>query len=892
MTNTTEKKQLVTPHWHTEYGESVLEYVGSTRRGLSKADVDLQREKHGANTLPSAERPTLVKRLYDQLRSPLTLVLVGAFVLTMVLEEYTDATVIAVALLIAVGVGLLQEGKASKAFVSLLSSQTFSAQVRRAGQRYQISTDEVVVGDIVFLEAGMQVPADARLLSATDLSINEAALTGEWLAVNKSIEPLPAGTPETDQTNMCFRGTYVANGTGLAVVVRTGPNTIIGKLATELDSMQDVETPLQREIEKVSRYMLMVITVLIVGIFLLGTLRGLPIEEMLVLAVAIAVASVPEGLPAALTIILAIGMEALLKRGGLVKNLLAAETLGSTTFVLTDKTGTLTEGRMAVTGAIQGLQVQHFTDSAAADLIPRDLIESALFATDAFYDSEKKVVRGDAVEAAILKLAERYKIVDFATDWTNDRVSFRPFSSEARFAAGIREDNDEHTISVNGAYETVFSACTHIEMASGQLVPITEELSGKLRELVTTESAKGSRLIAVATKNISYHDLPKEAEHILNNLTLRGILIFTDPVRTDIKSAIDGVESAGARILLVTGDNAATARSVAATVGINLKNVNSVTGKDIERLGDEELLHAIESGVSVFARVLPKQKLRIATLLQGRGEIVAMTGDGINDSLALQRANIGIAVGSGTEVAKEAADLILVDDSFAVIYAAIEEGRRIVSNLKKIVGYLLSTAMSEVVLIAAALVTAGPAPLTAVQILYSNIVEEGFMSMAFAFDKGEKNAMQRRPQDIHKDGILSRDMILFMLFSVTVLSLLSLGLYFYLRFYIEVSFTVLQSAMFLLIAVDSMFMAFAFRSLTTPLWSVSLTSNKFFLGAFAGNVVLLVLVLSVPQFQEWLSYEPLEWNYIMLVVGVSLASLLTIEVGKWLFFERQHKMVN
>jgi Ca2+-transporting ATPase len=308
-------------------------------------------------------------------------------------------------------------------------------------------------------------------------------------------------------------------------------------------------------------------------------------------------------------------------------------------------------------------------------------------------------------------------------------------------------------------------------------------------------------------------------------------------------------------------------------------------------MSSPELLSAIKAGVTVFARVLPQQKLRLTNILQREGEVVAMTGDGINDALALQKANIGVAVGSGTEVAKEAADLVLVDDSFAVIYAAIEEGRRIVSNIKKVVGYLLSTAMSEVVLIGAALLTGGAAPLTAAQILWSNIVEEGFMGAAFAFEKGDKDAMRRRPQDIHKEGILSRDMFLFMAFGIFTLSSLSLALYFYLRLVLQVPFEELRSAMFLSISIDSIFMAFAFRSLTTPIWKIPLTTNKFFMGATVFNIVLLFIVLSVPAFRDILSYQPLPLLDIVLVFGVSLASLVVIEIGKWLFFERRDKVV-
>lgn len=875
--------------WHAETAQTALDILDTNSHGLNERAVVTRRTVYGENALPTKRPPSILNRLFTQLRSPLTLVLVGAFFLTLFFKEFLDAIVIGVALLIAVGVGLLQEGRASRAFVTLTESQVDTAQVVREEQRFQVKATDLVPGDIVFIEAGMQVPADIRLLTVKNFSVNEAALTGEWQAVAKQVAPVLIGAPLAERTNMAYRGTYAASGYATGVVVEIGEQTAIGSLASKLQLIHSDETPLQREVRRLSLYMLYGILTIIMVLFGIGIWQGQSVEEMLLLSIAIAVASVPEGLPAALTIILAVGMEALLKRGGLVRNLLAAETLGSTTYVLTDKTGTLTYGRMAVAGILQGGQKISFTDSAMNETVSRDLVETALYAGNAFFDPKQKVVQGDPVEAAVYKLADHLGIV--APDWQSARTDFLPFSSETRFALGIIQAGDAYQLCVTGAPSTVLEAAAQYIDEAGAVQPLTDAIRTEILDSLRAETTAGSRLIAVARKTVLFHDIPANPIPLVSELTFQGLLILSDPVRTDVAAAIAGVEAAGAHILLVTGDNAETARTIAKQAGITIRNDRVITGPELESMSSPEILSAIKAGVTVFARVLPQQKLRLTHILQRAGEIVAMTGDGINDALALQKANIGVAVGSGTEVAKEAADLVLVDDSFAVMYAAIEEGRRIVANIKKVVGYLLSTAMSEVVLIGAALVTGGATPLTAAQILWSNIVEEGFMGAAFAFEKGDPTAMRQRPQDIHKEGILSRDMLLFMMFSVFVLSSLSLALYFYLRLVLQVPFEELRSAMFLSISMDSLFMAFAFRSLTTPLWKIPLTTNLFFLGATIFNVVLLLVVLSVPALRELLSYQPLPLYDIILVFAFSLASLTTIEVGKWLFFERRVKMV-
>jgi calcium-translocating P-type ATPase len=880
-----EKMQTKLYAWHAHAVEEVLTVLSTSTEGLALGIVQKKLIKDGLNKFSEAPAPSWLFKLYNQLRSPLVFVLLLAFFVTAALEEYIDSGVILFALMIAVAVGIFQEGKASKAFAKLSQSQQKFATVIRAGHRHEINAENLVVGDIVVIQNGMQVPADLRIIQVKKLALNEAPLTGESQMVNKNADPVPVGTPLVDQINMAWMGTFVGEGQGIGVVVATGDQTAVGQLAQSIQKITDTETPLQSEMKKISRVMLLVIVVLVLLIFMIGLVQGISLHEMLLLSIAIAVASIPEGLPAAVTIILAIGMESLLKRGGLVRNLLAAETLGSTTYVLTDKTGTLTKAKMSVTKVITVEGVTSVTDEVTNFDDLSDLFDVSLAATDAYVDDSKGVVRGDSVEKAILSFANRIGIDPENDSLRSNRIDYLAFTSENRFAAGLSTLDDDFCLSVNGATEYILEKCTSVQTATG-LEMLTDEVRQTLESQIDEETRQGKRLVAVAYSLVDYDEIPEEnVDLVLRELTLAGILVLDDPVRPLVKSAIAGVQSAGAEVLLVTGDNPKTALSIAEQVGIVSAGDSALTGAEIAEMSDEDLLMAI-SNVKVFARVLPHQKLRLAQLLQMKGEIVAMTGDGINDAPALRKANIGIAIGSGTEVAKEASDLVLVNDSFETIYAAIEEGRRIISNLRKIVGYLISTSLSEVVLVGAAVVTGAAVPILPAQILWANVIEEGLMSVAFAFEKGEKGVMKRRPQDIHEEGILSREMLFFMALVITVLSILTLSLYFYVRS-LGVSIEELRSVMFLSISIDSLFMAFAFRSLTTPIWKIPLRSNIFFLGSFLVSVIMLSIVLTVPFFQYLFSYTPLPMFDILLVAGFSLASLATIELCKWIFFEKR-----
>lgn len=854
------------------------------------------RARGGQNVFSEYGRPGFFTHLFDQIKSPFALVLLLAFVITLVLHEYIDAVVIAFALLIAVGLGVFQEGKASRAFEALAQSQQHRATILRDGERHEVDAAEIVVGDIVELEAGAQVPADMRLVKTKQLTINEASLTGEWLAVNKHAETILIGAPFVEKTNMAWKGTYIASGHGVGVVVAIGDQTEVGKIAEKLSTITDSKTPLQREMLRVSNIMLGIIGVLVMCIFILGILSGGTFEEMFLMAIAIAVASIPEGLPAAVTVVLAVAMESLLKRGGLVRSLLAAETLGSTTYVLTDKTGTLTEAKMAVTSLVVA------SDASTAKILAlgdwkqsehaRTLFDTALCASDAYiekdeHDSDLFTIKGESMERAMLEAAQRVGVSTTGDSARAARTDYLAFTSENRFAAGLFPHVDAMRLCVNGAPEYLLEAATSVH-TEDEVVPMSAALQKQFADAIEAHTKRGERLVAVAYKAVDWDEIDEErTTQVLEEIVFMGLLVFHDPIREGVRESIEGVRRAGAQVRLVTGDNPNTARSVARMVGIlpsDDADAEVCSGDDIALMDDKTLWKTLKH-VYVFARVLPQEKMRIATILQERGEVVAMTGDGVNDAAALRKADIGIAVGSGTEVAKEASDLVLVNDSFSIIYAAIEEGRRVVSNLRKVVGYMLSTSMSEVLLIMAALLIGAPAPLVPTQILWANLIEGGLMSVAFAFEPGEKRAMEQKPYNVRTSGVLSRDMLGFMILVGSITGGLLIALYLFLQS-LGASLSEIRSAMFLAVTIDSLFITFSFRSLTVPFWKISLKSNLFFLGAFVFSFGLFILVLTIPFLQYLLSYEPLPFFDIMLLIGFGIATLATIEGAKWIFFER------
>ena len=871
---------LVSEHWHARSLAEIAERLHTDLfTGLSREEARRRLEDDGPNQMPEPDRDGFLKRLFKQFASPITFVLILAALATTLLAHYTDALVIAAALLVNVVMGLVQEGRASRAFEALKQGQALHAVVFRSGEPVRVPAEELVAGDLIILSTGSAVPADLRIIEAHGLSINESSLSGEWLPVEKDTNAVGEDAPLVERSGMAYAGTLVTAGSGKGVVVAIGGDTEIGQIAVELGKEDVTVTPLMKDIRQIARMILIGVAIILVLIILLGLARGLPFEESLFTAIALAVASVPEGLPAAVTVVLALGMERILRSGGLVRNLLAAETLGTTSIILTDKTGTLTEGRMTLDLFISrnGYLVEPLEHES------RTLLTAAVLASSAFVEErpdkegdEKLVVHGRPIEQAVVLSGLKAGIAQPTCAAAYPRTDELPFDSARRFGGMMVKDGEANTAYVTGAPEAILSLVPHIDDAAR--LHFENALSHAAKE--------GKRVIAVAKVASESSSFPKEAElaSFLSKGKLLGLLVFSDIIREEAKSAIRAMQEAGARVLMLTGDNPETALSIARTVGIADKHERAYTGAELAKLSDEELL-AVLSEHTVFSRVAPAEKLRIAEILKGAGEVVAMTGDGVNDAPALRAAAIGIAVGSGTDVAKEASDLVLLDNGFSVITEAIKEGRRLRENFKKIFAYMLSTNFSEVILIAFALLAGLPLPILPTQVLWSNLIEGGLMNFAFAFEPLYPSAMKRKPKDPEIARVLSPKLLKLIVLVGAVTATILIGIYLYLLG-LDIPVSEVQTLMFVAVSVNCIFMAFSMKSLGTPIWRLSLFSNRFLVGALLASTLMLLAALHVPALQTIVHVTEPSILQFGVLVGFGLINLATIELAKWLFFIR------
>ncbi|MEX2515243.1 MAG: HAD-IC family P-type ATPase [Candidatus Paceibacterota bacterium] len=888
--------------WYQLSADGVAEKLSvDTKQGLSEDAVDGSRQLHGDNSLTEAAQVGVFGRIFKQFKNPLVLILLVAGLITLAIGHLVDTAVIFVALGINVIIGTIQEGRASKAFQALDSSQSKEATVIRDGRKHVIPAKEVVVGDIVVLEAGMYVSADMRVIREKNLEVNEAALTGEWLEVKKSAEKITDDQPVTGRKNMAYKGTLVASGEARGIVVAVGDETEVGKIAQELTAGPESDTPIQQHMKTLAQFVAVISVVAVVVIFVLGVIRGESLIEMLVFSIAVAVSVVPEGLPAAVTVVLALGMQNILDRGGLVKNLRAAETLGSTTIILTDKTGTLTQAKMAVSNL---LSFDTFADDevAASDgkLSPlqRHLLEGAVTSSSAYVEESEgeSIIRGEPIERALVARGIEADFDKVAID--KRRKDLLAFSSENRFAASLSaaasgDKEDQNELFVSGAPEVVLGHSIQVRTEEG-VVPLDDEIRENITDLQNRKSSEGKRLIAIGFKanagdKIDLAEEGKPTDEQIAGLTFLGLIAFSDPVREDVAESIAQAKSAGVHILMVTGDNPETANFIAREVGIISADSDSepLIGSDLEDMSDEEIVEAVNTRY-VFARVLPNQKLRLAKLLQGRHEVVAMTGDGVNDAPALQAADIGVAVGSGTEVAKEASDLVLLDDSFSIIVAAIEEGRKIIDNLKKIIAHLLSTSFGGLFLIGGALVSGLPIPILTPQILWVNIVEGGLLTFVFAAEPSAAGVMDRDPKDARTKNLVSKPMKWLIAVSGTITGIAAFVIFALLNQQ-GVAIETIRTIMFVILTIDALFFVVALKNFYKPIYKIDFSNNRFLFISLGLSLVALFGALFFAPLRELLSLTTLSGNQWLLLAGVGIFDLAVVEIAKYVLFQRKAK---
>ncbi|MFA6427391.1 MAG: HAD-IC family P-type ATPase [Candidatus Magasanikbacteria bacterium] len=883
-------------NYHAQSIAQVFSKLQSREAGLSLTEVEKHGQKYGKNELPVSQRASNKFHIFiDQFKSPLILILAFAGVISAFLGESVDAIVIFITVAVNTFIGFIQENKANQALQKLRNLIEYNAVVIRDGKKKIIPGVEVVPGDILLVQAGDKIQADGRIFEASSLSINESTLTGESKPVNKHSRVVKEDAVLGDRTNMAYRGTVVVNGKASMVITATGKNTEIGRIATLVNEVQEDKTPLQIQLQQLGAYIGIIVFIICAGIFILGLLRPSlhhGIVELFQISVAVAVAAIPEGLAISLTVILAIGMQYILKRNALVRKLIAAETLGSVNVICTDKTGTLTEGVMQATHLITARNELSYDELKVLDVEDEDTYADELLAirigvlcNDAIVEINEEGIHsysGDTTDIALTQLGEQVGLHKHELEEVIRRNAEIPFSSEQKYMATAHHIDHETEVYVKGACEVLLSRCYTYEN-NGESVALNQ----KIRELfIRAEdilTKKGLRVLALAYKKEDTR-IKTLGNRDIEKLTLVGLIAFSDPLRSDVKENIALADRAGIRVIMITGDHAQTAQTIGREIGIPSEQKHVVLGTELEHLSDKELISRMDDAC-IFARVDPKHKIRIVQALQSRGDVVAMTGDGVNDAPAIKAADIGIAVGSGTDVAKEIADLVILDNSFSTIIAAVSQGRSIYQNIKKVIVYLLASSFAEVVLIVGSIVAGMPLALLPAQILWMNLVHEGFVVMALGFDKGDPENMNEPPRKKH-DSIFDPEMKAIIVVISLVSNIVLFSLYVY---YVETTGDVAlaRTLMFIGIGIYALSYIFSIRNTHKMFWQMSLFDNKLLLLALIISWTLMICSVYLPSLQTLLRTVPLRGQHWIVMGSFGLLSVILVEIIKWIFIVRK-----
>jgi Ca2+-transporting ATPase len=860
--------------------ENVLKSHGVQRdRGLDPATVQDRLRTFGSNKLKEIEKVSSLRRFANQFLNPIVVTLLAATLISFFLGEYVDALAIFVIILVNAFVGYLQESKAEAAVDELSRLSAPRAKVLRSGQIHEIPSDQVCPGDILSLEAGDYVPADARLIEARQLSSDEAALTGESLSVAKSIEVLPHETLLADRRNMIFAGTAIVNGTGRAVVTATGMQSEIGKIAGLLETVKTELTPLQGRLKQVSHQLLILCSIIVVLVAGLSLVQGQELFEVMLSAVSLAVAAIPEGLPAVVTIALALAIRRMARRRAIVRHLPAVETLGSTSVICTDKTGTLTTGRMEVR-ELHTLQTGLINVDNPKSKLSEDgqrLLHVAAICSNAILQADGEGV-GDTTEIAILKAANKFQPRVDKTSKDSSRLYEWSFDSvRKRMSVAIMTESAP-MLHVKGAPESVLPLCF---MPSN----VRDDLEVALEKF----SSQGRRVLAVATRVLDRNEIPvrepgtevearQAAELVERELMFLGFISMADPPRPEAIQAIGDCHNAGIKVVMITGDHPQTAHAVACELGISHAGKNDVlTGLELSRMTQAELDQKVED-ITVYARVSPEDKLRIVKAWKTRGHVVAMTGDGVNDAPALRQANIGVAMGKGgTEVARQAASMILTDDNFATLSAAIEEGRAVFGNIRRTVLYLLTGNFTEILIMLGAVILGWPAPLMPIHLLWINLVTDGLPSLALASEPVPKDTMQTgvRPSPA---SFFNRDFYTRIFWVVLISAGLALGVYGY-SLKTE-GLEIARSEIFTFLVFEELFRSFACRHENRTFFQMGWRSNIFLLLAVFIPIGFQLTLHHTEFFRDIFQVTPISWRDCIAMLILPLIPVTILEVRK------------
>ncbi|MEM2099407.1 MAG: HAD-IC family P-type ATPase [Candidatus Bathyarchaeia archaeon] len=898
------------PIWHNLSVDEVFRRLNTSEKGLNDIEAEKRLQIFGLNELEEEGKTGKLTLLARQLKSPLVGVLVAAALISLLVEKYVDMAVILVVLALNAAIGFFQEYKAESALQALKVMAAPEAEVIRDSPEtsshieMRIKTRDIVPGDIIKLDSGDKVPADARIFEAVNLEIDESMLTGESTPVKKTNSVLKGDLPVADRTNMAFSGTIVISGRGKAVVVATGMRTEIGKIAKLIKETEKAETPIQKQTADLSKKLGLLALLASGFILIISILRGFEFLEAFLFVLAAAVSAIPEGLPIVITIALAIGVHRMAKRNAIIRKLQAVDTLGSATVICTDKTGTLTTNQMTtqqifvnnklvrVTGVgflpegdfeVDGTKIDAAKDKALSFLLRAAVLcNNARLRRHKLDDKQKWEIYGDTTEGALIVAAAKAGLQKDDLEAKYPRVDEIPFDSQNRYMVTFNKISTEKLhIYVKGAPETILERCSEI-LEDDKIKLLTSQRKGEILTVSTQMASEALRVLAIAYASIATTELEDVKTAIQKGqakLVFIGLAGMLDPPRPEAKSAVQLCKKAGIKVIMATGDHKLTAEAIAKEVGIKEAGRKILTGTDLDGMSDNEL-DAVINEVAVFARVSPTHKYRIVESLRRKGHVVAMTGDGVNDAPALKAAEIGVAMGiTGTDVTKETADMVLTDDNFASIVNAVEEGRVVFENIRKVVKYLVSTNTGEIITVLAALVLLPGIPLifTPVQVLWVNLVTDGLLDKFLAMEPKEKGVMERPPRK-PKERIINRDIMLNIAYVGVFMAIGTLWMF--ITGYNSGGLQRAQTLAFTTIAMFQVFNALNCRSRTVSIFKLGLTTNKYLLGGIAASVSLQVLATLLPPLQIALGTISLSYMDWLIIILVSSSVLIADEIRK------------
>lgn len=889
---------------------SVFEKFGISEAGLSSEEAEKRLKEYGENTLKEKEEASVLRLFLSQFKSMLIIILIAASIVSALLGELIDAVVIIFTVFLAGVLSFVQEYRAEKSIELLKSLTSPEASVIRDGAEKKIPSQKLVPGDLILIQTGDRIPADARVIKEFNLKIDESSLTGESVPVKKNIEALPSETPEADRINMVYAGTAVTYGRGSAVVTATGMETAFGELAGLLGTIERERTPLQESLDKFGRWIGIATLIIVAFVAMLGVFHGFPLLDMFLWGVALAVAAIPEALPAVVTVGLGLGVRRMVKRHALVRKLPSVETLGATNVICSDKTGTLTQNKMTVeiiyvsgqvlkvTGGGYSPEGEFFNGDkkvATDNMHLHVLLLGSAICNDAglLEKNGNWEIKGDPTEAALVVAAAKAGLHKGDLDKKYPRLGEIPFSSERKRMTTFNElekDSDSFPVKgivafSKGAPEVILNSCTKI-LLDGKIRPLSSELRQEILGKVREMADQALRVMALSFCPLDEETSPEKVssaelavEIIEEDMVFSGLMGMRDPPRDEVKIAIQTCADAGIKTVMITGDHKVTASAIAKELGILKENDLTLTGSELDSLEDREFEEKVER-VSVYARVYPTHKLRVVEALKKKGYVVAMTGDGVNDAPALKAADIGIAMGiTGTDVSKEASGMILTDDNFASIVAAVEEGRNIFKNIKNFITYGLSAHTGEVLIVLICILGWQILPLLAVQILWINLITDGLPPMALSVEPPDGGIMKQKPRNVEAGLITRREIAA----GLGIGGLIALQALIVLVWALDRDLPIekLQTLIFTLVVFSEMFNAFNWRSDRYSIFSLGLFTNRPLVYAVLTTVILQLMVIYVPFFQKAFRTVPLflsEWG---VVLALASTTLITMELVKY-----------